>query len=361
VTDEQVAKLCEILALGRPVGELAPVAGGMLHRMWRLETERGAYAVKDVTGAIEEKWYELTERVAAQARAVGVLAVVSLQTAGSPVVRLGGRDHPKVIVYPWIEGEVVPPDPIAPERAALIGEALARLQAIDARLLGEPPAAWSPPNVDVDDFVLRARQAERASLSWAADVRRVRPDMAVWYTRYRQVLPDLYRLQVLGHRDLDQKNVIWDADDRPWLVDWESAGMINPTVELADVALNWSGVKVGEPDRGAFDAVVAAYRANGGTVVGEPRDALYAVLVNWMEWLHYATGQAARLSGDAGDLRVCPQLVPIARQQESMRVGEQTAQLGAEIERFDRESVNTLATVERIATNLDRYASWLAS
>jgi thiamine kinase-like enzyme len=181
--------------------------------------------------------------------------------------------------------------------------------------------------------------------------------MALWYARYRQVLPDLYRHQVLSHRDLDQKNVLWPDAETPLLIDWESAGMINPTVELADVALNWSGVTVGEPDPAAFAAVVAAYRDHGGRLTDEPRDALYAVLVNWLAWLRYAASQVITLHGAVAELRRRTELDPVGRR----LVQAATAQHTGEIARFDRETVNTLATVSRIAANLDLYASWLSS
>lgn len=35
--------------------------------------------------------------------------------------------------------------------------------------------------------------------------------------------------QVISHRDLDPKNVMW-KNDAPYIIDWEAAGYVNPFV-----------------------------------------------------------------------------------------------------------------------------------
>ena len=69
------------------------------------------------------------------------------------------------------------------------------------------------------------------------------------------------------------------------IVDWEAAGLINPTRELADVALAWSGQTVGEPSEAAFRAVIDGYRKAGGPLADSAYDALHSCLGNWLEWL----------------------------------------------------------------------------
>jgi hypothetical protein len=357
VNADQVRTLCDKLGLGLPLGEPVSVSGGFLHPMWRLETGGGTVAIKDVTGIGLEDEYRRAEQIARLAAERGVQAPLALLADGSPIVRLRGAGHPKVLVYPWIEGAILPPGPVGIVPAARMGEALARIHAVAPHTLGFPPGSWSPPTLDLDDLLLIARRAERLGLAWAADLRQLRPEIALWYTRYRQVLPDLYRHQVLGHRDLDQKNVIWHDADTPVLIDWESAGMTNPTIELADVALNWSGVTAGEPDRETCAALLSAYLEQVGHITDQPRDALYAVLVNWLTWLRHAAGRVISLHHASADLQSRTGLEPIERQ----RVTHILADHAENTARFDREVTTTLATVTRIATNLDLYASWLTA
>lgn len=45
--------------------------------------------------------------------------------------------------------------------------------------------------------------------------------------------------QIISHRNLDSKNVLW-KEGIPYIIDWESTEYINPAIELIDVATNWS-------------------------------------------------------------------------------------------------------------------------
>ena len=48
---------------------------------------------------------------------------------------------------------------------------------------------------------------------------------------------------VISHRDLDLPNILWDKDDEPVIIDWETSGLVNPTLEVIDTAWNWAGGK----------------------------------------------------------------------------------------------------------------------
>jgi aminoglycoside phosphotransferase (APT) family kinase protein len=96
---------------------------------------------------------------------------------------------------------------------------------------------------------------------------------------------------VISHGDLDQKNVLWDDSDNPWLIDWECARWMNPTHEALMQALNWSGV-VGEFSPAVFKAFIAAYRQAGGHIDNQHLGAAYqCVLGDWLNWLMYNVGR----------------------------------------------------------------------
>ena len=57
----------------------------------------------------------------------------------------------------------------------------------------------------------------------------------------RNVVTGLYEAsqnQVISHRDLDPKNVMW-KNDAPYIIDWEAAGYVNPFQELIEVLNYW--------------------------------------------------------------------------------------------------------------------------
>ncbi|WP_449602525.1 phosphotransferase [Paenibacillus sp. Marseille-Q9583] len=71
---------------------------------------------------------------------------------------------------------------------------------------------------------------------------------------------------VISHRDLDQKNVLWDELQIPIIIDWEAAGPIHPTQELIDVALYWSGFETGSVRKDAFYTLISTNREQGGEI-----------------------------------------------------------------------------------------------
>lgn len=134
-----------------------------------------------------------------------------------------------------------------------------------------------------------------------------------------------------AHRDLDQKNVLWRADDTPAIIEWEAAGLINPAMELASVALYWSGQAVGYPSQATFDAVVKGYRSTGASAQARGTDALWGYAGTWLGWLAF---NMRRSLGD-GQYSV-----------DERKLGE-------------RETVKTIAILQSLTANLGTWAEWL--
>lgn len=333
---EQTHTVCEAFALGTPIGEPQGVPGGLLHHMWRMETESGIYAVKEISSAYlhrpeSAEIITTTERIAAAMAHAGIPAIPALSpsmSAASPLLPAGDASF---LVYPWVEGQTLPLGAVDVSAAQTIGALLGRIHRV--QMSGD---IWQTRPIEIhafqdDSWVLLARRGAALELPWAAALREATLRLAVWNARYRRSAGALLRTAVVSHRDLDQKNVLWRGPDNPALVDWESAGAINPAVELAGVALDWSGIGIGEPVPDVFRAVVAGYRSTGAAFTTDPRDALYAQLAHWMAWLKF------NLYRSLGEIP--------------------TETLERDI--GTHEAINTLAALERLASGVDLYASWL--
>lgn len=94
--------------------------------------------------------------------------------------------------------------------------------------------------------------------------------------------------QVIGHGDLDRKNVMWTADGLPVLIDWESAGFVNPAYDLLETAWYWAVSETGTVDAEAYRALIAAYLNSGGTLERQavPDARLYGFRAR-LDWLAY--------------------------------------------------------------------------
>ena len=92
-----ISKICVLYDLGEPTSEVRAVKGGLIHKMWRLQTTKGEYAIKELNLRIQDldsnissensiqKAQELTESIAQAFLERGVPAVTALK-AGSEYV-----------------------------------------------------------------------------------------------------------------------------------------------------------------------------------------------------------------------------------------------------------------------------------
>jgi thiamine kinase-like enzyme len=330
MNNQQLAHLCERFQLGTAPGEAQPVTGGLIHRMWRVETSLGVFAVKQLNPEIISQpglhdRYRQTEQIATAMAAQGVPAVPALARADGPVQDI---DDITVLVYPWREGSILPPGPADPAQGELIGAALARMHALRLDIAGLEIPTWRV--FRDDDWVLLARRADEQTLPWAERLREMLRDIRWWNRLAQEADKRLWNTLVVSHRDLDQKNVLWQEQDQFAIVDWESAGLTNPTRELADAALAWSGQTVGEASEVAFRAVIDGYRKAGGAPLDSAYDAMHSCLGNWLEWLEYNLGRSLNAA-----------LSP-----------EEQAIANAEIPK-------TLTTLQTLAENLGQYVAWM--
>ena len=60
--DTTIGAICDLFDLGTPFSAAVPIRGGLSHRMWRLDTDRGAFAVKQMNRDPEQPdyfaWYD---------------------------------------------------------------------------------------------------------------------------------------------------------------------------------------------------------------------------------------------------------------------------------------------------------------
>ena len=198
--------------------------------------------------------YRLSEQIAAAMAAHSVPAIAALTCSGDPVQEI---DDITLLVYPWIAGEVLEAPSVEPKRGKQIGAVLGHMHALNLQIPALPLSEWG--SFHDDDWDLLSVQAYDQGIAWARHVRVAMPRLIEWSRLYEQAGARLSQEMVLSHRDIDQKNVIWRDEHTPLLVDWESAGLVNPMMELASVALDWSGLAIEAVREDTFSALVEGY------------------------------------------------------------------------------------------------------
>lgn len=279
--------------LGRSLSALAPVAGALSHRMWRLRTTGGSYAVKQFLNPWEQADWQDWLGVAAdfelacwdakipmprpvQTEAGGVLAEVAT-TAGSTATV---RAHHWIDAVPCPDGAV--PDVIAVELGAILA---------DIHALG-----YAPPRRDV--FPVPSRDSVQGWPSLTEQLQETHPDLAtlaVTCTPLVRAVDALFPLPdnstaPMGHGDVAGKNVLL-GNGQPLLCDWDVAGPWRPAAELARTALalaDWTS-----PETVA--QVLDGYRGAGGGNRPIRSEDLALDLVIDLDWVGLCFRRAAGL------------------------------------------------------------------
>ena len=300
----KLIQLCRQLNLGQMTREPQNVSGGFLHRMFRLDTTSGTYAVKALNPDVMTRPEALRnmqtgERVNAEFGMRNAEFRVCAPVGG--VTEVEGRYF---IVYPWVEGASVYPPEITAEHCRVMGSALGCIHGADIRVEGLQPDAT------VRQLFDWSLTADAAPARWDAQV----------LAAQRKLLG----VQVISHRDLDPKNVMWQGMT-PCIIDWEAAGYVNPWQELVELLNYWAD------DEPKARAMIGAYASHMDIAAADWDAAIAASMDGMLGWLHYNLRRAQGLEGTSPEDRV-----------EGIRQAE-----------------STLAELHRYAQRQEQLKSWL--
>ncbi|MGY4768715.1 phosphotransferase family protein [Kribbella sp. CWNU-51] len=235
--------------LGAPIGPMIRVHGGFANRTYRLDTDQGSFAVKELN-LVDRRWTYRIEDVFRFERAAFA--------AGIPMPEpISANDH--MLVHRWVEGEKVPEAPVSAAYALEIGEILARLHALDVE--------WT--DVSLEDPTPRdwpelAARATATGQPWADELAsQVESLLAIAHFVATCERPGPV---VLTHKDIQPWNLL-ARDGRPVVLDWELSGMLDLAGELGSTALSLAkgpGFDTIEP--AIFGSVLDGYVAGGGAL-----------------------------------------------------------------------------------------------
>jgi aminoglycoside phosphotransferase (APT) family kinase protein len=121
-----------------------------------------------------------------------------------------------------------------------------------------------------------------------------------WADKACSAANELQSNMILSHGDLDQHNVIWSTNTTPAIIDWESVSLQNPTQELFNLCLDWSGFPDTLPCKNAFLACYEGYqRANGGRTESTPIEtALTGEFAYLLYWLSFSLSRSIATRSD---------------------------------------------------------------
>lgn len=282
MTEETITKWFDASGLGPVLSPVRSVSGGLMHRMYRVDTPQGSYAVKHLNP-------EIMKRPGAMAnyRRAEELEKI-LEEAKIPIVpalAFGGRkmqetDGAYFYLFRWYNGRITDWHHITRGQCRQAGNIQGRIHALRPGQAAHTKI--SPFTAEWGRYAEEAARQRSVIAPLLKDHVVFLNDVQEKLNSARQALPDV---ECITDEDMDPKNVIWE-DGRPLVIDLECLDWGNPVSSALQLSLQWSGITTCslDPDllRAFFDGYLEAYD-NGfrdyGSVLG--------LAYTWIEWLEY--------------------------------------------------------------------------
>ncbi|ENQ3078166.1 phosphotransferase [Bacillus cereus] len=277
--------LCQTSQLGELLNAPEPISGGLLHRIYAVETTKGKYAIKLLNPQImlrptAMRNYNNSEKIA-DFLAYSIPTLPAKKVNGDVLQKVDSQFY---LVFDWIEGEILKPYEINNIHCEKIGTILAEIH----------KANFSELSITNDEF------DKGQSTNWNYYFQKGIENSSEWVNLLFENLDNLNKWNsvaicaskslslnmVISHRDLDSKNVMWNQYN-PVLIDWESAGYINPMLDLIETAIYWSGNGKGDIDKQRFFSFISGYKKRSGELQADWRIVLANGFLGKLGWLEY--------------------------------------------------------------------------
>lgn len=309
-----IKQFCLHCNLGTVIN-IKKLTGGLMHKMFKVETTTGTYAIKVLNPEVMSRSeaydnFYLSESIANLAEKNGIPVLCAKTIANNFITKYEDFYY---MVFDFIEGKTLTDDEITIEHCGKIGEVLAKIHSLDYSSLGLTPNIVKYQRLyDWESYI---NHPNFAFMPYK--------DLFIkYYQRFNSQLKranerfnESNTIQTVCHRDMDPKNVMWNNGD-PIIIDWESASLANPYRELVEYALSWSGFLSDNFNKEKFIAVVKAYSKYIDITNVEWFNVICGNLVGRFGWLKY------NLERSLGIISNDPEEIEIAQKEVTKTINE---------------------------------------
>lgn len=354
-TREILTCLCDKYTLGKIICDPVAVTGGLLHRMYHVTTDQGEYAIKLLNPDIMKRPKAMSnmihsERIAAHiasyfghntedCRAEDLSAedpvpvVAALEYGGQHLLStcpldfgedsLTDTDPPQyALAYPWLDARSLFAPEIGAEHCRKVGHLLGQIHHADFRLEGVEREVSTRSLYDWRGYLAMAREQK---VPWLSDYEAMVANLSRWDQSAVDAMEAVNAFQVISHRDLDPKNILWQGTN-PLIIDWEAAGYVNPYQELLEVMNYWCRDKEGSYSTTLCHTLLQEYIQFMDLQNADWEPVFACSYDGMLGWLEYTLKKALGLEGDETDrIQGAQQLMDTYR--ELNRYDDQAGQL----------------------------------
>ncbi|BCN30896.1 phosphotransferase [Anaeromicropila herbilytica] len=276
--------LCLNFSLGNVIGGPIEVKGGLLHKMFKVTTDQGDYAIKCLNPAIMSRECALNNTInsekISETLGLKIPAISAIKIGANHVHQYNGEYF---MFFDWIDGQSVYPPEITEEHCNAIGDLIGKIHSLDVSIQGLEDKSE---NIEIYEWKEFLEMGRQNNSTWVSTLEDTLEDIMNWNQNVLNAKAILSNERVSSHRDLDPKNVLWQGNC-PFIIDWEAAGYVNPYQELLEVLNYWADDGNGGLHRNLFMAILDKYKlhnsiskVNWDVVL----DSGYEGMLGWLEY-----------------------------------------------------------------------------
>ncbi len=250
-------EFCSHYNLGSVTG-ISKLSGGFMHKMYKVETDKGVYAIKILNPEVMSRSdaygnFVISEKISNLAKDNGIIVSSALLINDNYLTKYDDKYY---MVFDFVNGKTLTDEEITIEHCKKIGKILSQIHSLDYRNLGlENKRVNYKRLYDWESYITNSN----------FDNMGYKEEYLNNYKKYNSLLKRANERfnesnieTSICHNDMDPKNVMWDGLT-PIIIDWESAGLYNPFRELVEDALCWSGFLSNNFSEEKFTDVIAEY------------------------------------------------------------------------------------------------------
>ncbi|MCM1049578.1 MAG: aminoglycoside phosphotransferase family protein [Clostridiales bacterium] len=286
-----LVKKCGLGVVDLPIEQ---VSGGCSHRMYKVKTDCGVYAVKRLNPNIMSRAdahdnFARAEKIEQILEKEDIPIVPAIMVDGKKMQNIEGNFF---YIFRWQEGRIADWNNISSRQCNIAGSILGKIHAISPQNIISLKNTISPQNaasqksevsrINWREYVSRANEERSGIAPVLSDNENLLIYAEQELNKARAALPDI---MCMSDADLDPKNIMWE-NGKPWVIDLECLDYENPVDNALQLALQWSGIVTCDIDiekmLAFFDGYLKAYD-NGFRAYSK----VYGLAYTWVEWLEY--------------------------------------------------------------------------
>ena len=280
--EELIAELMKTCGLGNIISTIKPVSGGFMHRMYKVTTDCGTYAVKHLNPEIMSRSgvfdnFERAEKIEHILENEDIPIVPSIIVNGHKMQK---AENNYFYIFNWQEGHITDWNNISNNECNIAGNILGRIHAINPENVSHQEPELS--KINWHEYIRKANEEKSEIASLLADNEKLLIYAEKELNKARTSLPDII---CVSDEDMDPKNIMWD-NGNPWVIDLECLDYGNPISHELQLAIQWSGITTCDMDIekmvAFFDGYLEAYDN-----CFRAYSSVFGLAYTWVEWLEY--------------------------------------------------------------------------